>query len=187
MALAAFACVAATGCAAPEEDPAEEASDSVAQASHADSFLIKNAGTGLCLDGYNGGGNTRPYMFKCNTTNQYQRWRFVSPKGNPGQICNLANGLCLDGFVNFLGGNPYLFQNLPANIHQQWTLGDPIAFYDNLYPVNFHGSGELRARLEMIANGKRACLDGYAGLGLRPYLYNCDSNNVYQKWAFWRP
>ncbi len=175
IALAAVALTSFAGCAAPSSDEVDgdevaaiPADETLSVASHPwviYASTIRNHATGLCLDGYNGGGNAKPYMYTCNKANPYQLW--VSTKSGD-RVCNVGNGLCLDGFVNPSGGNPYLFQNNPTNPYQKWRL--------MLGNIGF--SSVLRNA------GTGTCLDGYVGLGQRPYLYACNGSNTHQLW-YW--
>ena len=64
------ASTALIGCAAPTNDD-DEQTDSTSQELQDAWFLLRNEGSKLCLDGYNGGGNIHPYMYRCSGKNPY--------------------------------------------------------------------------------------------------------------------
>jgi hypothetical protein len=141
---------------------------------------IRNVGSGLCLDGYQGadGSSIIPYTNTCNEGNPYQNWSMVdfdSNHNNAFHLCNDATGHCLDGYANAVGGNPYLQVEYPTDTYQEWR---------EIFP-NAPG-GDL---LQNIANG--ACYDGYNNgqLGQRPYLWPCNSGDAYMNWTIggWIP
>ncbi len=161
--------VFASGCAAaPPDEVADEDVARTEQAYTSAAYLIRSGATGLCLDGYNGGGNIHPYMYNCNAANLYQRWRQID-----GRICNDGTGKCLDAYVPVPGGNPYTFTPIPGNPYQLWTL--------------LYSSGPFNAQPEyLVSKVNNACLNGKVGLGQRPYLQPtpCYWSNGAARWEF---
>lgn len=147
----------------------------------AKAFRLRNAGTGLCLDGYNGGGNINPYQTGCDVNNPYQQWDRLD-LGNISifdrfLLINRGTGLCLDGFASASQGNgarPYFFTCNTSNPYQVWSV---IPFNLSL------GSGARNILSE--APGSTHSLDGFNGGGNRfPYLYQTNFNNISQDWYF---
>ncbi len=190
IALGAMICAPLAGCAAPTADePPEDASETTTQAATAAlTFQIVNIGSRLCLDGYDAGGsNIHPYMYTCDSANPYQRWRLGGGPGyNVRQYCNVATGTCLDGYVSPSGGNPYLYRSIPNNPYQLWTLSDPYFGIggndDAMVPFPLGRKSLLYVR--PVTGQPARCLDGFATLGKRPYLFACNGDNAYQLWTF---
>lgn len=126
--------------------------------------LIQNIGNQLCLDGYNGGGNNKPYLYACNQYNKYQQWVLRSDND---KICNRGNGLCLDdGFALAQGQSPHILKYMQVNKHQSWV-----------WQRGAWGGNTIKSSTSM-------CLDGYSGKLKNPYMYRCGGNK-YQEWLIW--
>lgn len=128
--------------------------------------ILRNVGSGLCLDGFSAASNVgaAPYQFTCNPGNTYQRWGLFNVTDNTGiflegNLLNEGTGLCLDGF----GSTPYLYFCNSGNPYQRW-----------IYFVG--GAPSSRA---LINKQTGMCLDGF---GSNPYQFTCNSGNVYHSW-----
>lgn len=88
--------------------------------------LLRNRGTGLCLDAgaYQSGGNgARVYTTTCDAGNNYQVWQWTGSGSGSGRLVALGGGAKLDG-ANF-GNNPfypYMYRSDSTNDFQRWYL-----------------------------------------------------------------
>jgi hypothetical protein len=121
------------------------------------STVLRNQGTGICMDGFVSQGSA-PYQFSCNSGNAFQRWRLINTATSSGIVVgnlrNDGNGLCLDGF----GNTPYLWPCNSGNAYQRW----------------------FRVGTQLINQQTQKCLDGF-GSG-SPYQFTCSGSNAFHRW-----
>ena len=135
----------------------------ITSSAFAQTFHLVNAGSGLCLDGFeaNDGSSVHyPYTYTCSSQNTYQQW--LETKTNVGTMyCNYQTGHCLV-FASDRFQSPYLGVFDPSPPYEQWSYNQ---------------------RLNNIYTG--LCLDGYNNgtLGSRVYMDICDSGDGYQTWV----
>ncbi|KAA9379659.1 ricin-type beta-trefoil lectin domain protein [Microbispora cellulosiformans] len=87
---------------------------STTHASAATSYLLRNNGSGDCLDS-NASGNA--YLNPCDSGNNFQRWEFVN--ANWGALLkDVATGRCLDSNAS---GSVYTNPCSTGNAYQNWV------------------------------------------------------------------
>lgn len=142
-----------------DQDPAAATPGQAEQGLINSDSLLRNDGTGLCLDGFAGVGG-RPYQYTCNGANGYQRWRMQVLSSITGvfygRVINSGSQLCLD-VINGVPTNNYCNDSKT----QRW----------------FYFFNQYNLRLQNEAT--QTCLDGF---GNQPYLYSCNTGNAYQSW-----